>query len=204
MIPILYILSDPSTFESQISSDFQIDSMKSWERAELALENEKISIESVRTFINHLQEHAAVLRLAVIPSLHTAKRESQNALLKLVEEIGATRTQLVAHASDEYSLIPTLRSRFRIAYLEKTRGKKGGLRRKILLDQTLGQNMQAADARTREQALEMIADVLQQLRGQKSATTLSHELIELYDLVARNNVSPEFALDIVAIKLTLR
>lgn len=202
MIPILYILPDSEAFETTVQTAFDLSSLKGWERIDLPLEKQTITIESVRQFIRDIQVQSNTLKLAVIPQLHTARRESQNALLKLIEEVGATPTQLVAYAEEEYSLIPTLRSRFRIEYGSVPANAKSGIRKKILRSQTLGQNLKAGEGRTKAQALEIIADVIQQIRGTSEAPELIHDFFDIYGLVSQNNINPEFALDSIALRLS--
>ncbi len=88
-------------------------------------EEENLKIETVREFINKASygTYAGEDRISVLLHVDQGSQAAQNALLKIVEEPPANTT-IVLTATDAHDLLPTIKSRCLIHYLDKTQQKK--------------------------------------------------------------------------------
>lgn len=141
--------------------------------------------------------------LVCIYDFETAKSESQNTLLKTLEESLAS-TQFILIANDESAVLPTILSRVQTVFLEKKVRKSSPL----ILDKDLGTLLTTYDGMQKkpEKAVAFCDELLRHMQAtlqeyalaskptQKIAQFIS-EIISTRTLIMKNNISPQLAVD---------
>ena len=161
-----------------------------------------VLIDDVRDISRYVRDlDAGKKHLVVLHKFHTAKPDSQNAFLKTLEEYGHY-VQFVLIAEEETALLPTIRSRTLIHYLEATDTSTEILREYGFdkLGITYAQWLSASSQVPKEKLHEVLRALIFQLREKyqnPKTPKLMRELMLIYSHVRKNSVNPEYALDAV-------
>lgn len=169
-----------------------------------------ITIEQIRE-LNPLFERAGNDRLLiVIHDFETAKIETQNALLKMLEEKGE-RVQFILVTSLLWSIMPTVLSRCVVERIQTT--KKSGPAIDLSGDLTTLMRRYTIDKKTDNGALVLCDEILSHIHnrwldgksdlcGHTISPVFAREVLAIRNGLARNNINPQIAIDHLLIMLT--
>jgi len=168
-------------------------------------EKEEISIEQARQIKKEIIVRAAHKRLFIINKFDNASYEAQNALLKTFEENTANNLFMLLAINIE-RIIPTIRSRSKIIFLEKNRGIK--MRDNIvkLLDSLLVDKsyvffgMKPFQTNTKDEVLLIVDEIIFYFKEKLKENNLAcvkiiKKAISLKELLQNNNLNPQLTLD---------
>jgi len=168
-------------------------------------EKEEISIEQARQIKKEIIVRAAHKRLFIINKFDNASYEAQNALLKTFEENTANNLFMLLAINIE-RIIPTIRSRSKMIFLEKSRGIK--MRDNIvkLLDSLLVDKsyaffgMKPFQTNTKDEVLLIIDEIIFYFKKKLKENNLAcvkiiKKAISLKELLQNNNLNPQLTLD---------
>jgi DNA polymerase III, delta subunit len=122
MLPILFVTRDLQQAENYISDMATRHSIPSYAVSQIFPDSTVVSIDQIRevaVMVQRSREPAVV----AIHDFHTAKKETQNAFLKTLEEASAY-TQFILCMKDDAAVLPTIRSRSQLVFGESLSGSE--------------------------------------------------------------------------------
>jgi DNA polymerase III delta prime subunit len=205
MLPILLLSEKAESVEKYVNELVISFGIPSHSIIRVRPENTVIGIEQVRDIRSLAQGHEP--RIIVLYDFESARIETQNALLKTLEET-PENTHFILVVRDELSVLSTIRSRTQVVSLRDSQNRKLELLHKHgFLDPSMNVDVWLATTASvpKEAAQEIIEELGIYLRecnrkkplNTNAYTTVQTELMRLGSLVSRNNVNYEYTLDAV-------
>lgn len=206
MLPILFVTRDLQQAENYISDVAMRQSIPSYAIAQIFPESTVVSIDQIReiaVMVQRSREPAVV----AIHDFHTAKKETQNAFLKTLEEASAY-TQFILCMKDDSAVLPTIRSRSQLVFGEALSRSEnpyglldeyGFLDADVTREKWLSLTTHVKKDHAEGLFLELSAYLHQALlesRTQSAAYRKTQKvLIDSMQTMLKNNVNFEYALD---------
>lgn len=157
-----------------------------------------ITIDQIREIIKTAL-YTSQKTLIVIYNFETAKKESQNAFLKTLEEKNNS-IQFILQATGEYGVLPTITSRSMLVRL-KSSGSKKQIANQTIKDLLMELDMQDYGEMTKEKAihfcnrwLSIFHTQIEEVSSKKQSEVIK-ELIRVSDLIQKNNINPQLSID---------
>ncbi len=134
MIPQLVVLSSKDKQDKYLADLVTSLSLTSYDVFKIAPENDKtgLGIDQIRTLSEVILTQTTTQRVVVLYSFEIASLETQNALLKILEE-KTLHNVFILFTNNIERIIPTIRSRVQVVILEE---------KKRILDKDLSSHMQ--------------------------------------------------------------
>jgi DNA polymerase III gamma/tau subunit len=168
-------------------------------------EKEEISIEQVRQLKKEMIVPAKSKKLFIINDFDNASYEAQNALLKTFEENTKNNLFILLSANTE-RIIPTVRSRAKIVFLDRSKNKTARNEISEILDKIVKDenysffSEKSFQTNTKNEALIMIDEVIfhfkEKLKEDKVVyIAIIKKAIRLKALLQNNNLNPQLTID---------
>lgn len=176
-------------------------------------EGHSMSLAQIKDLRQMIQSSGARSRVIVFDSFEKATDEAQNALLKILEEMGEVHAFfLITHSID--SVLPTIRSRCQIVYLDqKNQHPVDSVLTDLIMRIHVSSGAQLlADERftvsSMEEAQTLLESIICSLReqirqGDKWYVELARYAMELLQLSKRNNLNPQLSIDAWVVRAVL-
>lgn len=200
MFPTLLISRDSKKIKAYIKDVIKKNNIPSFAVFEFSKDKTSIKIDQLRQISQSIPRGDAK-KLIVIHDFETAKRETQNAFLKTLEE-KTDEAIFIIVASDELSVLPTVMSRCKKIILkgEQKLSKNSFPENDSLADLLMRyQNME----KKKETAINLCDDILStfrpRLRENASLVPFLKEVLNVRQLIDKNNLNPQIAIDHVLI-----
>ena len=123
MIPQLVVLSSKDKQDKYLADLVTSLSLTSYDVFKIAPENDKtgLGIDQIRTLSEVILTQTTTQRVVVLYSFEIASLETQNALLKILEE-KTLHNVFILFTNNIERIIPTIRSRVQVVILEEKKG----------------------------------------------------------------------------------
>lgn len=203
MLPILISVQSREKFDQYIDEYVAQHSLHPSSVYRVHPEKTILSIDQIRD-VSQIAQQAHGPTLIAMYDFHTAKEDSQNALLKTLEENNAHVSFLLA-VHDDSDVLPTIRSRTHLIRLEDNQLVTHELLATYaLLDPTMSLEkwMGKTSGVTRDDAVRLLIELMMYLQSQLRLQPESYpytaalvELLGIYRVLIRNNVNFEYSLD---------
>jgi len=169
-------------------------------------EKQSITIDQIREIGTLFQRADDEMKLVVIYDFDTARTEAQNAFLKTLEEKNQSAQFILVVENSAY-ILPTIRSRAQTVKLSVKKDREFKQMKALgLLDNQLSleQSLLATARLAKDKAPRLINELIAYLHllitenhYHKNIPLVFDQAIETKKLIEKNNVNPEFALDIL-------
>ncbi|MGB4966134.1 MAG: hypothetical protein WBO77_03445 [Microgenomates group bacterium] len=203
MIPLLLVTDDEKKAQKYISDVKKKLGIHDAHVLTARKDGTQLKIDLIREINKQVSRLGDTPLLVCIFDFETAKSESQNTLLKTLEE-SLPSSQFILVSSDESAVLPTILSRVQTVFLEKKVRKSTP----ITLDKSLGVLLTTYDGMQKkpEKAVAFCDELLLHMQTtlhehaltnkptQKIAQLIS-EIISTRTLIMKNNISPQLAVD---------
>jgi len=203
MVPHIFIASSKKS--AQKSIDLLLRSLAISHSSVISIEKDgaTLKIDDVRSIAPFIERSSTNMIAVIIYDFETAKDETQNTLLKTLEE-DSERILFILVTSDEAQVLPTIRSRSKVVRIIKPVKKYEPINVQSLVKDLLP----ITDKVTREKATQYIDSIIDAVR-----LTMKKELIDKNDpralqlstylkecqnaryLLIQNNLNPQMVLD---------
>lgn len=204
MIPIILVSNSSSDIDSYIENFTKLHKIKETDVFKIIPEKKELSVGQIRELKKQLVVGIAH-RVFVLYDFHRASLEAQNALLKSLEENSEANSFFLV-TNNEYSLLPTIRSRARTVQLKPAEGKKVSPKwEKLLLSLETAENYgflsdSLLNALNREDAMVMLDDIMEfyhrRLPQQPEVISIIlRKALQLKTFLEHNNVNPQLTID---------
>ncbi len=203
MIPILLVTNDGKKAQKYVADVQKKQAIHDAHVLVARKEGTQLKIDLIRDISKQVARLGNTPLLICIYDFETAKSESQNALLKTLEE-SEPHTQFVLITNDESAVLPTILSRVQRVLLEK----KVRIVAPMTLNEGLGVLLTTYDGMQKkpEKAVAFCDELLACMRmklheyahAHKNSQHLSRlisEIISTRTLIMKNNISPQLAID---------
>lgn len=209
MIPILLVTDDEKKAQKYIND---VQKKLQIQDAHILIarkDKTQLKIDLIREINQQVSRMGDVPLLVCIFDFETAKSDSQNTLLKTLEE-SLVNTQFILISSDRSAVLPTILSRVQTVFLEKKTKKATPL----TLDKSLGILLSTYDGMQKkpEKAVTFCDELLRHMQSTlhehalankptHEIATLISEIISTRTLIMKNNISPQLAVDHLLLKI---
>jgi len=200
MFPILLISKDISVTEEYLNQFIKANKFLSYNVFRYRPEPNVIKIDQIREIKAMLTREKAEKKLIIIYSFNTAKAETQNAFLKTLEE-EANKAQFIIVVEDETQALPTITSRCKVVKLVSdlptSSFNEVGAEQ---FSQPLPQLLSNYSNINKERAIKICDQFLGYFRGRDAINRVStinilKEILVVRNLVLKNNLNPQMAID---------
>lgn len=217
MIPLIIISKEKKSFSTYLNNFIIKNKIPKNLIFTVQPLKEEISIKQIKEIKKFIDFKTQTKKLFVFYSFNKATVESQNAFLKTLEEKSINNIFILS-ASSTNQILPTIISRAKIIYLDKTKKEKQkdemiDLKSFILKKKDFNFfTNKLFIAKTKEEAKKIISSLiyqLQELQRKEIGVNLSFLIkkgIELLNLLENNNLSPQLTVDnyLILIKKTFK
>jgi len=196
-LPLLIQSADRTTFhEALFRAGIPVDTTNS---IVIEPDGQNIRIGQVRTLRKYLTQYGRSSRIILFYSFHRASIESQNALLKLLEDTAGSTYQFALQVNSIESVLSTIRSRCHVIL-----GPKNGSSSQLQYSAKdfTGRNMfrSRMTVRKKEEAEVVLLELLDLLRsrmksGQWWTVSVIKQTLTLLHLLKQNNLNPQLTVD---------
>jgi hypothetical protein len=196
MFPLLLVTTSKRVVDGYIKKIVKEKAIKSTHINLIQPITSIISIDQVREIIN-LAQRVSELTLIAVYEFDTAKRETQNAFLKTLEEKN-NNIQFILQISRESAILPTIISRSKIIKLTSTKKPEVEISLSALINEL---SMDNYNDMTKEKAIVFcdawLSNFQQGLRDLPAVKirNVVTELINVRELIMKNNLNPQLAID---------
>ncbi len=118
MFPLILVSHDKKLIEKYLTKFIQDNNFLSYNIFRISPLKKELSINQIRDIKKIISIENKENRLYIIYSFNSSTLEAQNALLKSLEE-KTERNQFILITSNEYAVLPTIRSRSKLVYLNE-------------------------------------------------------------------------------------
>jgi len=203
MVPHIFIASSKRLAQKSIDSLLKSLSISHSSVISIEKDGATLKIDDVRSIAPFIERSSTNMIAVIIYDFETAKDETQNTLLKTLEE-DSERILFILVTSDEAQVLPTIRSRSKVVRIIKPVKKYEPINVQSLVKDLLP----ITDKVTREKATQYIDSIIDAVR-----LTMKKELIDKNDpralqlstylkecqnaryLLIQNNLNPQMVLD---------
>lgn len=200
MIPILLISQNEKQTKNYINNFIKRHKITNHLIFEIKKDKTMIKIDQIRQIYNLIERQQDSIPLTIIYDFETSKFESQNALLKILED-KVSIMKFILVSQNEATILPTIISRtklIKLPFIEKTQQKMP-----LIIDKNikLNEKLFLSQKVSQQKALDYIDDTLAyyfKLDSKDLLTTdtlLLKEILKIRYLVCRNNLNPQKAID---------
>lgn len=203
MLPILYVTRDRQQAETYVSELVLSQKIPAYAVFHISPEKAVISIDQIRD-VQSMTQRFKEPSLIAIYDFHTAKKETQNAFLKTLEE-ESNSAQFVMSVSDDVAVLPTIRSRSQVVYADRLDAKKGLLAAygfdgpDVTCETWLSLTTQVSKEDAEDVIREVSAHVRKNMQQGKIAASsylrAQQKLMDILQTMTKNNVNYEYSLD---------
>lgn len=206
MYPLILLSKQPEAVEDYLVTFKQKQGFLSAYTFEIRPLKTEITIDQIRELKKNIITATKQKRLILLYSFDNANLESQNALLKTLEEKNDSN-QFVMVVKNVERVLPTIRSRSQIiSLLSQESATVVQESTKELVEAILNKNTYhfmahpSIQSITREDALQLLEEVLMYLKEtylveKKQTAPLLKKLLEQLQLLQNNNLNPQLAID---------
>lgn len=206
MIPTIIVFKNKSLLNQYINKFIKQHQFKQENIFRIDPEKRQILVNQIRAIEKFIITEPKNKRLFIINQFDKATLEAQNAFLKTLEE-RTNNNQFLLIVNNKNHLLPTIKSRCRLINLDKEK-TSFQLNKEIadLINQTIGSKNYrflkvTLKYSTKDKGLQLIDQVIfyfwQKLKADqgKQAIIIIKECFRLKELIEKNNLNPQLALD---------
>ncbi len=209
MIPLLLVTDDEKKAQKYINEVQKKLQIQDTHVLIARKDKMQLKIDLIRELNQQVTRLGDTPLLVCVFDFETAKSDSQNTLLKTLEE-SLSHTQFILVTTDESAVLPTILSRVQTVFLEKKIKKVNSL----ILDKNLGillieyDGMQKKPEKAVAFCDELLRYMQQKLHESALANKPTHKITDVISeaistrmLVMKNNISPQLAVDHLLLKI---
>lgn len=203
MIPLLLVTNDEKKAQKYIESlQKKLGILDSFVLS-VRKEGTQLKIDMIREIASQVIRLGSASLMVCIYDFETAKSDSQNTLLKTLEESGQS-TQFILVTSDVTGVLPTILSRVQIVQLENKTRKgvpvefNGGYGRLLVKYDGMQKKPDKAVAFCEDVLFYVRTTLHEQALANKPINKITHLITEILStrlLIAKNNISPQLGTD---------
>lgn len=202
MIPIILISKLEKKIEQYLNDFVVKNKFSPFSIFRISPENRNVNLDQIREIRKLIMTTAKDKRLIIIYLFDMATQEAQNALLKTLEEPGDN--QFILTSTNEENILATIRSRAKLAYLDKDlqAGSKKDKKEAAEIEELMesGLKSKKIDKITREDAIGLLDQIMlyfqNKLYEKKSkADQVIKQAFKLKKLLDKNNLNPQLTVD---------
>jgi len=164
---------------------------------EIIPEKKEYSLSEIKNLRRETSIYNRLIRIYLLQNFHLSSLEAQNSFLKLLEE-PPKNVLFILTADNEEKLIPTIRSRTKIIYINK----KTTLKLNPKIKEFLEEFIKSANFKFPEKQItldEIIIFFHERLKTDKKATLIIKEALRLKSLLENNNLNEQLTIDHILI-----